>query len=65
MVIAAGIWKRPAANRAQGMSDELDVGPAGGTKVLSVPSGNPAAASPAARRVEPVHQPIETIHERM
>jgi hypothetical protein len=65
VVIAAAIWKRAAADRAQGMADELNLRPAGRAKIFSVAAVNTAGASPTARRIKPVDQPIEAIRQRM
>lgn len=63
MIVAAGIWKRTAARRAQWMRDPLNVGPAAGTKVFGIAAVNSTAAGPATGRVKPVDQPVETVTE--
>jgi hypothetical protein len=47
------------------MSHDLNLRPADRTKIFGVAAVNTAGASPAARRIEPVDQPIEAIRKRM
>ena len=61
MVFAPSIEERTAAHVTQRMTNKPDLGPAGAAQVLSIAAVDPAAASAAARRIEPVHQTIEAI----
>jgi hypothetical protein len=55
MVIAAGVEERAAAHIAQWMRNEPDLRPARAAEVFSITAVDSAAASTAARRIEPVH----------
>jgi hypothetical protein len=46
------------------MGNELNVLPAAGAKIFRIAAVDPAAAGAATRRIEPIHQPIETISQR-
>jgi hypothetical protein len=64
VIVAAGIGKWAAAKMTQGMGNELNVLPAAGAKIFRIAAVDPAAAGAATRRIEPIHQPIETISQR-
>ncbi len=63
VIIAAGVRERPAANIAQGMANQLDILAADRTEILGVSPQDSPAASPAARRIEPIEQPIDALRQ--
>ena len=60
---AARVRKRPSANIAQGVRDELNLPPASRAKALRVAAVNAAAAAAAPRRVKPIDQPVEALYD--
>lgn len=63
VIVAAGVGKGPAAKRAQRMGNRLNQLPAGGAKIFRVAALDAPRAGAAARRIEPVHQPVEAVRE--
>src|SRR4030095_14966539 len=63
VILAAGVGKRAPAKRAERMCDRLNLLPACGAKIFSVPPMDTTGARPATRRIEPIHQPVEAIRE--
>lgn len=63
VIVSARVWKRPAANFAQRVGDELNIFFATRAKIHRVSSVYPAAACAATRRIEPVDDPIKTVGE--
>ena len=61
MIVTAGIGKWPAANPTERMANQLDLAPASRAEIFRIPPMNPPGASTAARRIQPIHQPIEPI----
>ena len=54
VVVAARVGKRPSANTAQGMAQELDLLPATGAKILRITSDNSRTAGATTRWIKPV-----------
>ena len=63
MIVSRSVRKRAAAPVAQWMSNETDVTPTLGTKIFGIPAVDPAAAGAAARRIEPIDDPVESIYK--
>jgi hypothetical protein len=63
MIVAAAVGKGAAANIAQRMINQLNLLSTQRTKILVIPPQNSASARPAARRIEPIEQPIDALRQ--
>jgi hypothetical protein len=64
MVVTARVGKRPAAEVAHRMTDELNPTPTTGAKIFGVCSVKELSAATATRRIEPIDQPTKTFRDR-
>jgi hypothetical protein len=64
VIAAARVGKGAAADIAERMKHRLNLLPTIGAKIFGVTAVNAPRASAAARRVEPIDEPIQTIRER-
>jgi hypothetical protein len=63
MIVPCSVRKRTATPVAQWMRNETDVRPTIGTEIFSITAMDPAAAGAAARRIEPIDDPVESIYK--
>jgi hypothetical protein len=64
VIAAARVRKGTAADIAERMKHRQNLLPTTGAKIFGVTAVNASGAGAAARRVEPVNEPIQTIRER-
>ena len=64
MIVTAGVGKGPAADVAHRMAHEPDFVPASGAKILRVVARKRLSARAAARRIEPIDEPVKTFRNR-
>jgi len=63
VVVSRSVWERATAPVAEWMRNETDVRPTIETEILGIPALDSTTAGAAARRIEPIDDPVESIYK--